>query len=175
VILHQLPIWPTYSAGYTAAYCGYLNPDEKILLKRLDVVEFSYIHYLLSIFNNLDFVRPDDPEYLEFIKEFLRLPTNLHPDWLCEYRFIPNNTKTKLRLARELYDDRILLFTTVFANSDLFIAPELRSGWLSKGLVSLGIINKVDEDTFIRLAFDIQNLYNLPSPPSDLFYRARML
>ncbi|CAG8522443.1 17262_t:CDS:2 [Gigaspora rosea] len=199
-ILRQLPIWPTYSAdgSYIAAYCcclvphglpyfqanlsssktnyiNYKKPDEKILLKRLDVVESSYIHYLFSIFKNLDLVRPDDLEYLEFIKEFLRLPIQLHPDWLCEYRFIPNNTKTELKLARELYDDRILLFTTVFAGSDVFIAPELRCGWLSKGLVGLGFHDKVDDETFIRLAFEIQNLYNLPSPPSDLFYRARML
>ncbi|RIB03126.1 hypothetical protein C2G38_811154 [Gigaspora rosea] len=93
-ILRQLPIWPTYSADGSsiAAYCcclvphglpyfqanlsssktnyiNYKKPDEKILLKRLDVVESSYIHYLFSIFKNLDFVRPDDPEYLEFIKE----------------------------------------------------------------------------------------------------------
>ncbi|CAG8602247.1 6880_t:CDS:2 [Racocetra fulgida] len=199
-ILRQFPIWPTYSAdgSYIAAYCGclvphglpyfqvnlsssktnyinYKNPDEKILLKRLDVVESSYIHYLFCIFKNLDFVRPDDPEYLEFLKEFLRLPTQLHPNWLSEYRFIPNSTKSELRLARELYDDRVLLFTTVFAGSDVFIAPELRCGWLSKGLVGLGFHDKVDDDTFIRLASEIHHLYNSPSPPSDLFDRARML
>ncbi|CAG8590129.1 7342_t:CDS:2 [Dentiscutata heterogama] len=199
-ILRQLPIWPTYSAdgSYIAAYCGclvphglpyfqanlsssktnyinYKNPDEKILLKRLDVVESSYIHYLFCIFKNLDCIRPDDPEYLEFLKEFLRLPPQLHPNWLSEYRFIPNSTKTELRFARELYDDRVLLFTTVFAGSDVFIAPELRCGWLSKGLIGLGFHDKVDDDTFIRLALEIQHLYNSPSPPSDLFDRARML
>ncbi|KAF0424569.1 putative Sacsin [Gigaspora margarita] len=102
--------------------------------------------------------------------EFLWLPTHLHPNWLCEYRFIPNNTKTELRFARELYDDRILLFTTIFAGSDVFITSELRCGWFSNGLVSLGFNDKVDDVTFIRLDFEIQNLYNLPSPPSDLFY-----
>ncbi|KAF0552291.1 sacsin [Gigaspora margarita] len=188
-ILCQLPIWPTYSAdgSYIAAYCGWLvphglpyfqanllssktnhinykKPDEKNLLKILNVVESNYTQYLFSIFKNLDFVRPDDPDYLEFIKEFLRLPTLLHPSWLCEYRFIPNNTKTELRFARELYDDRILLFTTVFAGSDVLIAPKLRCGWLSNVLVSLGFNDKVDDEIFIRLAFEIENLYNLPSP-----------
>ncbi|CAG8828664.1 22595_t:CDS:2, partial [Gigaspora margarita] len=107
-----------------------------------------------------------------FTKEsqFLWLPTHLYPNWLCEYHFIPNNTKIELRFARELYDNRILPFTTIFASSDVFIAPELRCSWLSNGLVSLGFNDKVDDDTFIRLDFEIQNLYNLPSPPSDLFY-----
>ncbi|CAG8773086.1 22911_t:CDS:2, partial [Gigaspora margarita] len=112
-ILRQLPIWPTYSAD--GSYIA------------------AYCGWLVP--HGL-------PYFQANLSKFLRLPTLLHPSWLCEYRFIPNNTKTDLRLAKELYDDRILLFTTVFAGSDVFIAPELRCGWLSNVLVSLGFNDK---------------------------------
>jgi hypothetical protein len=204
--LRSLPIWPIYSnekerkfidatSGNLLTYrlpffsfqkninfykCDDVSDFNALTkLRRKSPLEATCINesnYLMNyIIPDLENFVPSQ-KYVTFLKGLLSLE-NHNIEYLKKYKVIPNKSLTTFARADTLYDNEVILFLNTF-DTDKFLPPELQNDPIClKALERIGLNRKVNCDTYIKCAREIETQFQQPDkfPTNIVKNRAKYL
>ncbi|CAI2189776.1 11810_t:CDS:2, partial [Funneliformis geosporum] len=146
----------------------FLDAKEKIvrrILTDLGVPTRTMYEYT---FEDVEFPRNYDSDYLEFLKDILKDKQIVQN--LKDKRCFPNSKTTNLKKITDLYDYNNLVFRAVFGgDSNIFLHFDLSQ--FVGNLARIGFNHSIDTEIFKSLAEKIDELQADLVPPSDIRYR----
>ncbi|EXX51199.1 hypothetical protein RirG_263920 [Rhizophagus irregularis DAOM 197198w] len=183
-ILKSLPIWPVHSSddNFIDATSGKLltyklkffsfskNTDlykckesDFNALNKLGAVLIGELEYILQYIIRPIFTKTPTPipskDYITFLQNVLSLENHQEIElFIKHYPVVPNKSLTAFVKANTLYDSNILLFRSIFAETELFLPPELQNTpFCLEALGRMGLNREINCNTFIDCAKEIES------------------
>ncbi|GBC07902.1 hypothetical protein RclHR1_07770002 [Rhizophagus clarus] len=178
LLTHKLPFF-SFRENTDFYKCDQISDFQSLTILRLKqpkeityMNELNYFKYhIVPDLENF----PPSKDYINFLKEVLYLGKKI--DDLKQYKMIPNKLLTAFARADTLYDNEIILFLNTFDN-DKFLPPELQNDPIClEALERIGLNRKVNCNTFIECAREIESQFQQPDqfPTNIVKNRARYL
>jgi hypothetical protein len=183
-ILKSLPIWPVHSSedNFIDATSGNLltyklkffsffqntdfykcNESDFYALDKLGATligELDYIRqYIIRPILTMTPAPKPSKDYITFLQDVLSLENHQEIElFIKHYPVVPNKSLTALVKANTLYDTNVLLFRSIFAETDLFLPPELQNApYCLEALGRMGLSREINCNTYIDCALEIES------------------